>query len=148
MEIDKAREYITHKLNGELSKEELAELEAFVTEQPEFREEIKAMEEVWQRLDVLKHETSSAPPMRSDLRDALAGGSSRSRSRRNRYLSWLALPRRFSSLSGPLSIGAHCPQRDQESHLSPGMIEAALSLQPTGSYLNMLRISPARTFQK
>ena len=60
MELDKARELVTHKLNNELTAEEAKALETYLQAHPEFDKEIQAMTAAWAQLDLLK---GSVPPV-------------------------------------------------------------------------------------
>jgi len=88
MNIDKAREYVTHRLNNELSDGELRELAAFIAEHPEFEAEVRAMEQAWKRLGVLEGEAPS-PPMSSGLRERLEARSAAPAPRFTRRLAWI-----------------------------------------------------------
>ncbi|MDP6115208.1 MAG: hypothetical protein QGG53_25375 [Planctomycetota bacterium] len=70
MNIEKARELITHRLNDELTEEETRELNEYITAHPEFKEEIDMLEAIWNSLDLLAGETA-APEMGDELERAL-----------------------------------------------------------------------------
>ncbi|MFP4029498.1 MAG: VIT domain-containing protein [Candidatus Brocadiia bacterium] len=71
MNREKAREYVTHKLAGELTDEEASELEKFLEENPDFAPEVERMEKVWKQLDRIESENIDAPPMREELKTRL-----------------------------------------------------------------------------
>ncbi|MDP6361516.1 MAG: hypothetical protein QF473_40805, partial [Planctomycetota bacterium] len=81
MNIEKARELITHRLNDELTEEETRELNEYITAHPEFKEEIEMLEATWNSLDLLAGETA-APEMGDDLERALGTPASRRQSDR------------------------------------------------------------------
>lgn len=70
MNIEKARELITHRLNDELTEEETRELNEYITDHPEFKEEIEMLEATWNNLDLLV-EGVAAPSMGAELEKEL-----------------------------------------------------------------------------
>jgi len=71
MNADKAREYITHRLCGELTPEQEQQLDAYIAEHPEFLEEVQHLEQVWGSLDALTDAQPAAPAMGDDVSKAL-----------------------------------------------------------------------------
>ena len=89
MNREKAREYLTHRLAGELTEEEARELEEFLRAHPEFSAEVQRLEGTWARLGRLESSHRAAPPMGPELKGRLADDD-RTRERAGGRRSWWA----------------------------------------------------------